>query len=75
VRIWPVYGPTRAQCCYFDGAQGTIVCQSEVDTLRPYWRKLLVSFLYGHLCPSLLTRNMGIPIGPFGRSLSDSAAP
>jgi hypothetical protein len=28
------------QCCYFDGAQGTIGCQSEVDTPRPYWRKL-----------------------------------
>jgi hypothetical protein len=28
------------QCGYFDGAQGTIGCQSEVDTPRPYWRKL-----------------------------------
>jgi hypothetical protein len=29
------------QCCYFDGAQATIGCYSDVDTLRLYWRKPL----------------------------------
>jgi hypothetical protein len=24
------------QCCYFDGAKGTIGCQSYADTPRPY---------------------------------------
>jgi len=24
------------QCCYFEGAQGTIGCYTDVDTLRPY---------------------------------------
>jgi hypothetical protein len=32
------------QCCYFEGAQGTIGCYSDVATLRPYWRKLLVPY-------------------------------
>jgi hypothetical protein len=27
-------------CCYFESAQGTIGCYSDVETLRPYWRKL-----------------------------------
>jgi hypothetical protein len=30
------------QCCYFDGAQGMIGCQSEVDTPHPYWRELYI---------------------------------
>jgi hypothetical protein len=30
------------QCCYFEGAQGTIECYSDVEMLRPYWRKLQV---------------------------------
>jgi hypothetical protein len=28
------------QCCYFEGAQGTTGCYSDVDTPRPHWRKL-----------------------------------
>ncbi len=67
-------GPTRAQCCYFDGAQGTIGCQSEVDTPRPYWRRLLAE---GRINSSMRgassTAGAPTPWAPRTRSIHRSA--